>query len=262
MLNFHKSILPLLTYNVNNSKESPNAHLKIASNYYTTHKSVSRMKNKTSLKEAVITGDWSKVDISQITLKEFMKLDEDGKSHIYHARTHGTLHKFPKEVIGETGIIWNHPVMKKYTLLGLASEGKISLAPEKLITKETLVEKNDQGTTLLHYIACFDSIKNIDQGLLSSGCLMVQNSYDSTPLEVASQQLRKFLESPISPKPKGTTESIKRVKENIALILKNLSLKDLESKKWDEEALPYIKPEVIKRKIIQEIKSGGMGLEI
>jgi hypothetical protein len=220
------------------------------------------MKNKTSLKEAVITGDWSKINVSQITLDEFMEIDRIGKSYIYHAKTNKTLHKFPKELIGESGIIWKHPVMKQYTLLGLASEGKINLAPQKLITNESLVEKNDQGTTLLHYIACFDSMKSIDQRLLSSNSLMTQNSYNSTPLEVASQQLRKFLKSPISPKHYETIESIKRLKENINLILKNLDLKDLESRTWDQEALPYIKPELTKRKIMQGIRSRDKNLEI
>jgi hypothetical protein len=262
MLNFHKSILPLLTYNVNNSKESPDAHLKIASNYYTTHKSVSRMKNKTSLKEAVITGDWSKINVSQITLDEFMEIDRIGKSYIYHAKTNKTLHKFPKELIGESGIIWKHPVMKQYTLLGLASESNISLAPQKLITNESLVEKNDQGTTLLHYIACFDSIKNIDQELLTNKELMVRNGYDSTPLEVASQQLKKFLNSRISPKPKENIKKIEILKENINLILKKLSLEDLESKDWDEEALPYIKPELLRKTVIQKLENKEETLEI
>lgn len=220
------------------------------------------MKSNDILKNAVITGDWSKIDPSKITLEDFLVLDNQGKSLIYNAKTHKTLHKFPKELIGENGIIWRHPIMMQYTLLGLVAEGKINMVPKDIITKRGLIEKNDQGSTLIHHIACFDSIKNIDQGLLTNKELMVKNNYDSTPLEVASQQLKKCLNSPISPRPHETTESIKRLKENINIILKNLELGDLNSKTWDQETLPYIKPELAKRKVLSKIakKENSIGI--
>jgi hypothetical protein len=208
---------------------------------------------KKALRNAVITGDWSKINLSKLTLEEFMKTDLGELHPAHHARNKKTFHKFPKELIGEQGIIWKHYPMKKYTLFSLAYEGAINLAPKSLITKEILIEKNDQGTTLLHYIACFDSIKNIDQELLTNKELMVRNSYDSTPIEVASQQLKKFLNSRISPKPKENIKKIEILKENINLILKKLSLEDLESKDWDQECLTFIQKEKIKQKLIKEL---------
>jgi hypothetical protein len=84
---------------------------------------------------------------------------------------------------------------------------------------------------------------------------MVKNSYDSTPLEVASQQLKKFLNSRISPKPKETIKKIEILKENINLILKKISLEDLESKNWDQESLSFIQKEKFKRRVISELGS-------
>lgn len=58
-----------------------------------------------------------------------------------------------------------------------------------------------------------------------------------------SQQLKKFLNSRISPKPKENIKKIEILKENINLILKKLSLEDLESKDWDQECLTFIQKE-------------------
>jgi hypothetical protein len=209
--------------------------------------------DKKLLKEAIVTGDWGKIDLRKLTLKEFMKTELGELHPAHHARNKKTFHKFPKELIGEQGIIWKHYPMKKYTLFSLAYEGAINLAPKSLITKEILIAKNDQETTLLHYIACFDNIKTIDHESLTNKELMVRNSYDSTPLEVASQQLKRFLNSRISPKPKETIKKIEILKENINLILKKLSLEDLKSKEWDQECLTFIQKEKIKQKLIKEL---------
>ena len=252
--------------------------------------------NRQALKEAVRTGDWSQIDVSKVTLDQLMFKDINKNSLITDSRINKTLHKFPKEFIGENGILWSNPITKAGVLWLLASEGSIHIAPKKLITKEILVSKNPQGTTLLHYLATYDNLKHISDDLLTRETLLVKNSYNHNPLDSAAFQLRKFVNSPPSPslrpplympwsassspmstspetqttsqsaEPKiiagGNLENITRLKNNVSLIFKKLSKKDLEKEEWADETLPLIKEELLRRKVIKEISKSEMSLEI
>ncbi len=90
----------------------------------------------------------------------------------------------------------------------------------------------------------------------------MRNNYNRTPLDSAALQLEKIAQNPFSQPPKESSKNIKRLKENISIILKKLDLEDLKKENYTKEALAFIKEELIRRKIMKEINNGEKGIEI
>jgi len=218
--------------------------------------------NRDLLEKAVTLGDWSRIKPTKTTLKAIFKKDEDDMqpSLMDVAKRYKTFHKFPKELIGENGLIWKDPDMKIEALFELAHEGAFNLVPKNLLTKEVLIGKNPAGFSLLHYLAVFDHLNTLPQALLTREELLMENGGRHIPLESAAIKIRHCRDYPKSTS--NTTKDIQRLKSNISFILKRLDLKDLEKRRYDKEAYPYIKDEIKKRKIINHLRKDERNMEI
>lgn len=199
--------------------------------------------------EAAESGDWSEIDLSNITKEMLSETDDHGRNIFHIATVNWQLDKVPRD-------LWDNELLIKTdnsesSVLHLAAKrSQLRLIPKELFTKENLLKPDTYGWTVLAHISSHYPLTMLPKEFLTREHLKKTSCLTITARNLCVSRDETFKEI---------------LHKNIKTILSTLTKKDLQEgidNCHDDDIKPtmigYINKELNKRKLIERIKEDSL----
>jgi hypothetical protein len=203
--------------------------------------------------EAAESGNWSQIDLSNITKEMISETDDHGRNIFHIATVNWQLDTVPKD-------LWDNDLLIKTdnsesSVIHLAAKRcQLRLIPEELFTKENLLKPDIYGWTALAHISSHYPLTILPKELLTR-----ENLKKTSCLTITARNLCV-----------SKDETFKEIlHKNIKIILSKLNKADLQEgiKNYhDADVKPtiveYINKELNKKRIIERLKKDNLNQAI
>jgi hypothetical protein len=208
-------------------------------------------------------GDWSKIEISQVTKKMLDSRSDWGNSIFHYAAGQNLLHKIPKEFL--THDIWLKTNKRSETVLHYtAQEKEFHLVPNKVLTENNLLLEDIYQWTVLDYVCENQSLTYIPKKALTDKSLGNVDRQWGSSLNIL---ISKLVDQTPNTKESNNFEILFNNIKIVLSVLSNKSLKKHLHKKSTPESpncenmKSLINKELFKRELTQIVQS-SQNLEI